>query len=324
MTTTALSPVLLLTGVVRQVERLSPSFLRIRLGGTGFDEVGPEGPTLDQRIKLFFPSPGHPLPTRLIDADSWYAGWLALPEDERGHVRTYTARSVVGEGEERCLVVDLVLHVAAEGGRLGPAATWAASARVGDEIGVLAPRRGREHDVGGIEFAPGTAGHLVLVADETALPALASILESLPSDARGVAVIEVPHDGDVLRLAGPSGVERHWIARGSEPRGVGTVARLRCCWARSSDEPTVAPATTADGDDVWETAAYSSSGATLEAGDGAGVDGTAVADEPGRTYAWVAGDADTVKACRRLLVGEIGLPRSSVAFMGYWRHGRPC
>jgi NADPH-dependent ferric siderophore reductase len=29
-----------------------------------------------------------------------------------------------------------------------------------------------------------------------------------------------------------------------------------------------------------------------------------------------------VKGLRRHLVQEVGLPRSSVAFMGYWREGR--
>ena len=39
-------------------------------------------------------------------------------------------------------------------------------------------------------------------------------------------------------------------------------------------------------------------------------------------YAWLAGEAGVVKGLRRHLVQEIGLPRTSVAFMGYWREGR--
>ncbi|NUQ31209.1 MAG: siderophore-interacting protein, partial [Dermatophilaceae bacterium] len=69
MTTTAVNPVLLLTAVVRRVERLSPSFVRICFGGDDFEHLGPEGPTLDQRVKLLFPSSGHEVPR--LDPDGW-------------------------------------------------------------------------------------------------------------------------------------------------------------------------------------------------------------------------------------------------------------
>ena len=332
MTTTAVSPVLLLTAVVRRVERLSPSFVRVRLGGNGFEHLGPEGPTLDQRVKLLIPSPGRPAPSALLDPDGWYAAWLALPEAERGHLRTYTARAVEGEGDDRQLVVDFVLHghgplgplgpLGAAGAAAGPAGTWAAAAAVGDEVGLLAPRRGHERAFGGIEFDPGAAGRLVLVADETAVPALASIVESLPACAQGLAIVEVPDATDFLDVRFPPGIERHWIARGARPRGEQTLALLRTCLGLHPVErdgagsPSLGPAADLD-DAVWETPAHSSSGADV----------TTAGRAPGRadageTYAWVAGDSDTVKACRRLLVGEAGMPRLQVAFMGYWKQGR--
>ena len=326
MTTTTVNPVLLLTAVVRRVERLSPSFVRIRFGGHGFVHLGPEGPTLDQRVKLLIPTPGRAVASTLLEPEGWYAAWLALPEADRGHIRTYTARAVEGEGCERQLVVDFVLHghggSGAHGAAAGPAGTWAAGASVGDEIGVLAPRRGHERAFGGIEFDPGVARRLVLVADETALPALASIVESLPPDTRGVAVMEVPDATDFLDVRFPVGIERHWIARGSRPRGEHTLALLREWLHLQPDERAVADATSlgpfADlDDDVWETPVYSSSGDDIAA-----VGRARPAPGDGDTYAWVAGDADTVKACRRLLVGEGGMPRAQVAFMGYWKQGR--
>ena len=39
-------------------------------------------------------------------------------------------------------------------------------------------------------------------------------------------------------------------------------------------------------------------------------------------YAWLAGEAGAITALRRYLVGELGIDRSRVAFMGYWRLGR--
>jgi iron complex transport system ATP-binding protein len=45
---------------------------------------------------------------------------------------------------------------------------------------------------------------------------------------------------------------------------------------------------------------------------------------PGRgVYVWVAGESGMVRAVRRYLVGEVGLDRTQVAFMGYWRQGSP-
>ncbi|GAA5032259.1 siderophore-interacting protein [Terrabacter aeriphilus] len=335
--TATADPVLLLTAVVRDVQRLSPSFVRIRLGGDGFEHLGPEGPTLDQRVKLLVPSPGRSCVTAHLDARGWYAAWLALPEADRGVLRTYTARAVVGEGAERQLVVDFVLHgsaghggsgdVGPGDGGVGPAGAWAAAAAVGDEIGLIAPRRGCEDGFGGIEFRPGSASRLVLVADETALPALASIAEALPPHVEGVAVVEVPDALDAADVCLPAGIEVHRIVRGGRPRGEQTLERLRACLRLDSEGRTAAepPSLGLAGagagalpgeldEHVWETPVHSSSGEEVAAAAPLGSDDT---------YAWVAGDSDTVKACRRLLVGEAGLPRPQVAFMGYWKHGRP-
>ncbi len=49
-----------------------------------------------------------------------------------------------------------------------------------------------------------------------------------------------------------------------------------------------------------------------------------VPDAPpvGGFYAWLAGEAGAVVGLRRHLVGERGIDRRAVAFMGYWRRGR--
>jgi len=39
-------------------------------------------------------------------------------------------------------------------------------------------------------------------------------------------------------------------------------------------------------------------------------------------YAWIAGEAATVRDLRRMLVRDHGMDRRSVSFMGYWRQGR--
>jgi NADPH-dependent ferric siderophore reductase len=40
-------------------------------------------------------------------------------------------------------------------------------------------------------------------------------------------------------------------------------------------------------------------------------------------YAWIAGESGLVTGLRRHLVRDLGVERRSVAFMGYWRRGRP-
>ncbi|MCK7623252.1 siderophore-interacting protein [Streptomyces sp. RS10V-4] len=52
------------------------------------------------------------------------------------------------------------------------------------------------------------------------------------------------------------------------------------------------------------------------------LDALRAADLPGGApYAWIAGEAGTVKAVRRHLVGERGFDRRAVKFTGYWRRG---
>ncbi len=64
--------------------------------------------------------------------------------------------------------------------------------------------------------------------------------------------------------------------------------------------------------DLWETPAYSSSGAEVGSVDPASTDDL---------YAWIAGESKVVTGLRRVLVNDLGLDRRQVAFMGYWRRG---
>jgi len=40
-----------------------------------------------------------------------------------------------------------------------------------------------------------------------------------------------------------------------------------------------------------------------------------------RPYVWIAGESGCVKALRRHFVGERGIDRRRVTFVGYWRQG---
>ena len=307
MTVTSSTLPMLFTEVeVVGVERLSPSFVRIELGGSGLADYGVDGQRWDQRIKLIFPDPvtGGITSTEGADA-SWWGTWIERSAAERGHMRTYTIRDVRGSGEQTTFVVDIVLH--ADGDPLGPGSAWAARASVGDRIVLTGPRRGFHY--GGIEFTPAPGADLLLVGDETAVPSVCTILEQLPDDARGAVFLEVPVCGDIQDVRRPAGVSVTWLAREGAPIGQplhdAVVAHLGIPGAA------VAGAADAVDPDLWETPSYSSSGAEVP-------DDTTVV---GGTYAWIAGESKVVTGLRRHLVTELGFDRRQVAFMGYWRVG---
>ena len=307
-------PMVLSEVEVAATTRLTPTFVRLELAGPGLAEVGlPDdaGDPVwwDQRFKLVVPDPTTGAITSVDDADgTWLSTWMDRPVTERGHMRTYTVRELRGSGRETRLVFDVVLHEGAS----GPGADWATNAQVGDRAVVLLPRRG--HPFGGIEFVPGDATRLLLVGDETAVPAVCSILETLPDDARGLAVLEVPVADDVLPVRHPAGVEVRWLPRGGRPRGE---AAQEVVYAHlgADFEPDLEVSDEEVDPELWETPSYSSSGEEVEA---------AVPEAPSQyadLYAWIAGESSTVTALRRHMVRDLGIDRRQVSFMGYWRLG---
>jgi NADPH-dependent ferric siderophore reductase len=295
---------------VSRVRRLSPSFVRLSFTGPDLGSMADNG--CDQRVKLILPLPEHgldPLPV----GDDWYAAWRRLPESLRNPVRTYTIRNVRPQVRE--VDIDMVLHGDESGAVTGPAARFALDARPGDEAVLLGPDAAYPGRHGGLEFRP--PGHgvpILLAADETGVPAVANIVRALPDDAVGRVLLEVPHPDDRFDLGAPAGVEVTWAARGRAGHGSHLLRMAVTCdlprGSRSlsaAGSPSSAPTPPSAPDE--------SSGALLW-------------DVPGSThtsaalYAWVAGEASTVRAIRRHLVNDLRHDRRSVAFMGYWRLGR--
>ncbi|MFI7608436.1 siderophore-interacting protein [Micromonospora sp. NPDC049366] len=293
--TLPVAPWRLFTAEVRAVRRLSPSFVRVTFTGPDLDRFADNG--YDQRIKLALPLPGE-RGVRLPDGPDWYAAWRALPDERRHPIRTYTVRAARPHLAE--VDVDLVLH-----GDSGPATRWARRARPGDEIVIVGPDAGYPGVHGGVEFHPPADGQLLLVGDETAVPAIAAILERLPSHARGRVLIEVPEAADALPLAAPSGMPVTWLARDAGEHGSRLVAAVAEAAGdllgagAGAAEPV--PDVDVDVEVLWEVSQE-------------------VPAVP--LYAWLAGEAGVIRTLRRHLVGERGLDRRAVAFMGYWRIGR--
>ncbi|MFF5205716.1 siderophore-interacting protein [Streptosporangium sp. NPDC000396] len=276
--------------------RLSPNFVRITFGGEDLLDFADNG--FDQRIKMMFPLPGGGF-TPVGDGADWYQRWRALPAELRNPIRTYTVRAVRPERHE--LDVDFVLH-----GETGPASRWATHAVPGDPVIVVGPNAIHPGPVGGQEWAPPAgATNLLLAGDETAVPAVAAIAESLSGDARARVLLEVPETADVLALDVRPGVEITWLPRKGARHGELLVPAVRDALGEL-----VVPDAGAD--------------ASLEDID---VDAEILWEVPQATgrdglYAWLAGEAGVIRSLRRHLVQDAGIDRSSVAFMGYWRLGR--
>ncbi|WP_031521802.1 siderophore-interacting protein [Streptomyces sp. NRRL F-5123] len=190
---------------VLRTERLSRSLLRVVFGGPGLGAVVSGG--RDQRLKLFLPQAGQDAPVLpdVLDA-GWYARWRALDPAVRGIMRTYTVRDVRRDPDE--LDIDFALH-----GDLGPASRWACAAAPGDRVALLAPV---VTDNGGVDFRPPEGTDWVLLcADETAVPAVAGILEWLPAGTPVRAWISVADAADRVEFPTKCEAEVSWLTRPS-------------------------------------------------------------------------------------------------------------
>ncbi|MFI5833377.1 siderophore-interacting protein [Micromonospora sp. NPDC051300] len=300
--TVALAPWRVFTVEVRALRRLGPSFLRVTFTGADLDRFADNG--YDQRIKLALPV-ADGTPVELPDGPDWYQRWRVLPADRRNPIRTYTVRAARPEAYE--VDVDLALH-----GDGGPATRWARRARVGDRLALVGPDAGWPGEHGGVEFRPPAGATLLLAGDETAAPAICAILNRLPADAHGYALVEVPEAGDVLPCRVPAGVTVTWLPRAGAPHGARLTPAVTALAARLLPAPVEPPAgappagpppadVDVDREILWE---------VPERPDGAAL------------YAWLAGEAGMIRGLRRHLVTDRGLDRRAVAFMGYWRAGR--
>lgn len=284
---------------VRRIQQLTPHFTRITFTGDELQHFGHAG--FDQRIKLLFPNEdGSFADCGLFDdpapsMSEWYHRWRCLPDEQRNPMRTYTVRAARSELAE--VDIDFVLH-----GVTGPASAWASAAVPGDEIVMTGPdARAQAPALGGVEWHPGSAERVLLAGDETAAPAICTILEGLDERVAGLALIEVPTSRDELVVAAPARVEVRWLGRDGAAHGSLLKPAVEQ-WGR--ERASAGPAGNLDDPDpesiLWEVPP----------------------EQERRDYAWLAGESSVITSLRRQLVRDLGIERSVVAFMGYWRQGR--
>ncbi|KAA9160772.1 siderophore-interacting protein [Amycolatopsis acidicola] len=147
----------------------------VRVTLTGEELDGFSSPSPDDHVKVFF------------------------PDTEGRPSRDYTPRAWRPDARE--LDLDFVVH-----GDQGPATAWAARARPGDRLYVGGPR--------GTAALPADAGRVLLLADETALPAACRWIEEAPDPARITLLAWLADEEDraYLDQVGAAHVTIRWIS----------------------------------------------------------------------------------------------------------------
>ncbi|MFJ9624135.1 siderophore-interacting protein [Streptomyces sp. NPDC101181] len=193
--------------VVARVRPLSASMVRVTFHGDGLAGFRTTG-TGDEYVRIFLPH-GPDRTDVSLPRTTDKGGWETPEGQPVAPMRTYTIRAVRPEAGE--VDIDFVLH---EG---GIAATWAAEAGPGDVVGL--------NDPTGLYSPPADLSWQVLVADQTALPAAARLLESAPAGVRTRVVIEVPDPSAVVPLPELPGSKVTWTY-GGNGHGPSRIAEL--------------------------------------------------------------------------------------------------
>ncbi len=194
---------------VLRTERLTPSLVRVVLGGAGLDGYAAADGT-DAYVNLAFRPEGAPYGPVFDPRAVRESGVARELQPVR---RRYTVRSWDAAAHE--LAIDFVVH-----GDEGVAGPWAAAAQPGDVLVLEGPACGYRPD-------PEAAWHLML-GDESALPAIAASLEALPLGAR--AVVRLVCDGPEHEVplapaaGGDGGVDVVWLHRTGDPSDVELLA----------------------------------------------------------------------------------------------------
>jgi len=313
--------------------QVGASLVRFTFTGPDVSQMATYAP--DQRVKLFFPEGGSSLAPLFglshHEMQDWYSAYRALPENQRPLMRTYTIRALRPAQAE--VDIEFVLH-----GDTGPASRWAMGASPGDQLAMAAPAANAQGPTLGYEWKPPqNVRRILIIADETALPAAAGILETLddlPFKPKVEALFEVPRSGDVQPLS--RNAKLRWLARDTEHDCQHGALLLRALRDIDLQQEIAAlggnPKATGkngDGDggsdderSHGELSQDEPSQDELGQDENAPLWESATLDDSAPFYAWIAAETKVAMKLRRYLVNECGLPKQYVTSMGYWRLGK--
>ncbi|MEU5402896.1 siderophore-interacting protein [Streptomyces sp. NPDC005963] len=203
-------PIVLRELTVLSVRDVTPGMRRITLGGEqlrAFKSNGFELPPLrsdgfDDHVKFFFADGDDApvLPRQNVSSLDW-------PADARPIAKDYTPVRYDPEAGE--IDFDFVRH---EG---GIASSWAEAAEPGVITWIAGPKMSHGHPEG--------ADWLLVIGDETALPAIGRWLAEMPAGTRARVLIEVGEDSHRQELPTAADAEITWLSRKGAPAGTTTV-----------------------------------------------------------------------------------------------------
>ena len=200
------------------MSRIAPRLVSVWVGGDALEGFATAAPT--SHLKVFLPADGQTAP---ILPEYTPDGVVRAEDGPPPAVRTYTPRRF--DEASGTLEIQFVLHGA------GPASEWADRASVGDQLAVAGP--------GGRFSMDPAAERWWIAGDESAIPAVGTLLEALPDSAAAEVHLEVAGPDDEIELASPGKTTITWHHR-----------RTPDAWGTELDEA-ARGAAIADGTRVW-------------------------------------------------------------------------
>jgi NADPH-dependent ferric siderophore reductase len=181
---------------VIRVSQLSPRMVRVTFGGENLTGMVSKGPA--EHVRIYLPNEDTGVLTLPVSGPEGFE----FPTDiERPKSRAYTPRRWNPDANE--LDVDFVIHGE------GPASAWASAAQVGDPAVVSGQPSGA--------YLPEVdADWYIILGDEAALPAVATLLEALPATMHTHVYIEVLNAQEEQALTSHAQTHITWLHRDSE------------------------------------------------------------------------------------------------------------
>jgi len=178
----------------------------VRVTLAGPELVGLESGDPGSSVRLLLPRGGD-----AIEVPTWNGNEFLHADGGRPRIRTLTPLGVRGSDDGAELDVDIVVHDDS------PLSTWARSAVPCDAAAVSGTGSGYTVDP--------SVGSYVLLGDESAVPAISTLLRALPSDAPIRVVIERRADAEPVPLPDHRGAHVTWsVLDGDAPPGDTLVA----------------------------------------------------------------------------------------------------
>ncbi|WP_193070903.1 MULTISPECIES: siderophore-interacting protein [unclassified Brevibacterium] len=204
-------PIVLREVEVTDITDITPNMRRLTVAGDDLSACMVNGMPrpqfrsegFDDHVKLVIPTPE----TESIDIGEQGEFRFNWNREALNFTRDYTVRSIAADSSS--FTFDVVRHDS------GLASDWAFDAAVGDSLNFAGPKTCSGISEG-IDF------HL-LVADETALPAVGRWLETAPAGTRGHIIVEVASTTDIQEIRTEAEVEIDWLVRGSTAPGESTL-----------------------------------------------------------------------------------------------------